>query len=118
MLHTSPIRVQRSRKAGAKTAPGAIYVGRPTCWSNPFSHRPRIGHKRSVILHEAWLRGDLTQFVLTRAGFSEAEIAALFRWRIKLLATIGHLRGRNLECWCPLTSAWCHANTLLRVANR
>lgn len=116
-MTTHPARLQRSRKKGARTTPGAVYVGRPTLWSNPFGNRPRIGHKRSVILYSAWLRSDLTPFILTRAGFSADEIAALARWRTKLLSKLPSLSGRNLECWCPLTSAWCHAEALIRAAN-
>ena len=113
-----PRRLQRSRRAGAVTPRGAIYVGRPTRWGNPFERRNRIGHARSVILHASWLADDLTPYILSRAGFGEHEIAALYRWRKRLVVRLHHLRGADLECWCPLTSPWCHVDTLLRLANR
>lgn len=112
-----PKRLHRTRRRNAFTPPGAVYVGRPTVYSNPFSRRPRICHKRSVILHSAWLRGELSSHILVCAGFSEAEIFSLRRWRDRLVASLPQLRGRDLQCWCPLTSPWCHADTLIREAN-
>lgn len=114
----TPVRLQRSRRAGAITPAGAVYVGRPTIWGNPFSQRGRIGHARSVILYGAWLAGELNDYILSRAGFGEHEIAALIRWRERLRVRLHHLRYFNLECWCPRTSPWCHADVLLRVCNR
>lgn len=112
-----PQRLHRTRKVRNFTPAGAVYVGRPTLWSNPFAGRPGIGHKRAAILYAAWLAGELTAHVLAAAKFSEAEMAALRRWRERLLARLAMLAGRDLQCWCPLTSAWCHADVLLRAAN-
>ncbi|WP_439539513.1 DUF4326 domain-containing protein [Sphingomonas sp.] len=114
---TPPARLHRTRRRSNATPEGAIYVGRPTKWGNPFEKRPRIGHARSVILFRSWLAGELTNQILTRAGFDEHEIASLGRFRRRLLADIDQLRGRDLQCWCPPTSAWCHADVLLRLAN-
>lgn len=114
---TPPARLQRTRRRNAVTPQGAVYVGRPTIWSNPFAGRPKIGHARSVILYRSWIAGDVTMNVLAAAGFSDDEIAGLQRWRIRLLAKLHEIRGRDLQCWCPLTSVWCHADALLRVAN-
>ena len=33
------------------------------------------------------------------------------------LARLPQLSGRDLQCWCPLTSPWCHAEILLHRAN-
>lgn len=112
-----PKRLHRTRKRNAFTPEGAVYVGRPTLWGNPFSERARIGHARSVILYRSWIAGDLSPRVLFCAGFSESEIDALRRWRRRLLQCLHRLHGRDLQCWCPLTSAWCHADTLLRLVN-
>lgn len=112
-----PCRVVRDRRAGAVTPHGAIYVGRPTMWGNPFERRAKIGHARSVILFGAWIAGDLTSYILGRAGFGEHEIATLDRFRARIVRHLHQLRGLHLECWCPLTSPWCHADVLLRLAN-
>ncbi|WP_339345528.1 DUF4326 domain-containing protein [uncultured Sphingomonas sp.] len=113
-----PQRLHRTRRRANFTPTGAVYVGRPTIFSNPFERRPKIGQKRSVILHAAWLHGRLDPHVLACAGMSDAEIHALRRMRHDLVAAMPRLRGRDLQCWCPLTSDWCHADTLLRAANR
>lgn len=116
-VNVRPRRLHRTRRRRASTPPGAVYVGRPTLWANPFGGRPGIGHARSVILYRAWLRGELNRRVLRCAGFSDAEVDALRRWRDRLVARLATLAGRDLQCWCPLTSDWCHADVLLREAN-
>lgn len=84
-------------------------------WGNPFEHR-RWGHAKATILHEHWLGGHLGALTLERMGFSPAEIDGLFRLRIRVLTGLHRLHGHDLACWCPLSSAWCHAITLLRLA--
>lgn len=108
-------RVQRSRRKGAALPPNSVYVGRPTMWGNPFATR-RWGHAKSVILHSQWLAGNIGALTLERMGFSPAEIDALERLRIRVLTNLHRLYGHNLACWCPVTSQWCHAQTLLRLA--
>lgn len=112
-----PARLHRTRRRNRTTPEGAVYVGRPTLWANPFAGRYRIGHKRSVILYRAWLRGDCSLRVLKAAGFSKAEAATLDRLRGRVLDRLPRLAGRNLQCWCPPTSDWCHADVLLDLAN-
>lgn len=113
-----PQRLQRTRHRNRETPSGAVYVGRPTLWANPFAERYHIGHARSVILFGAWLAGDCSPRVLRAGGFSDAEIVALNRRRERVLDRLPQITGRNLQCWCPSTSPWCHAETLLRLANR
>lgn len=108
-------RVQRSRRKGAPAPDGSVYVGRPTIWGNPFQARG-YGHAKSVILHKSWLAGQIGALTLERMGFSPAEIDALSRLRERVLTNLHRLAGRNLACWCPLSSEWCHAETLLRLA--
>lgn len=38
----SPQRIQRSREKGWTMPDGAIYVGRPTRWGNPFQYRSKV----------------------------------------------------------------------------
>jgi hypothetical protein len=78
----------------------------------------RFGHARSVRLFRAWLAGRLGALTLERLGFCPAEIDALGRRRARLLAEIPRLRGADLQCWCPLSSRWCHVDILLEAANR
>lgn len=111
-----PVRHQRSRRRGERTPAGIIYVGRPTIFGNPFDYR-RFGHARCVRLYARWLERDISDLELTRLGFGPAEIGALRRKRYALLASLARLTGLSLQCWCPLTSRWCHADTLIALAN-
>ncbi|WP_207906096.1 DUF4326 domain-containing protein [Novosphingobium sp. ST904] len=108
--------MQRTRKKGSAMPGGAIYVGRPTMWGNPFQSR-RWGHAKSVILHDRWLQGRLGALSLERMDFCPAEIEALYRMRERVLTGLHHIAGHALACWCPLSSKWCHAETLIRMAN-
>ncbi len=108
-------RLQRSRRKGSKLPDGAVHVGRPTMWGNPFMVA-RWGHARSVILHKEWLAGRVGALTLERMQFSPAEIDAIERLRCRVLTQLHHLAGKDLACWCPLTSHWCHAETLLQLA--
>jgi hypothetical protein len=105
-------RICRSRRKGATLPAGAIYVGRPTIWGNPFMDR-QWGHAKSVLLHQRWLHGRLGALSLERMGFSLGEIEALYRLRERVLTSLHSLAGKDLACWCPLKSRWCHADTLL-----
>lgn len=111
-----PRRLQRSRRKGAKTPLGVRYCGRPTIFGNPF-RLDRFGHARSVALHRRWFDGRLGDLTLERLGFGPAEIDALHRLRLHVHAALHQLRGRDLQCWCPVNSRWCHVDTLIARAN-
>lgn len=70
---------------------GAIYVGRPTKWGNPF--------------------------IIGRDGDREAVIRKHREWLLRqpeLMAALPELRGRDLVCWCAPEA--CHADTLAELA--
>lgn len=108
-------RIVRSRRKGSSLPLGSIYVGRPTLWGNPFT-TDRWNHARCTILHKAWLNGDLGDLTLERMGFCPAQIEALHRKREAILTRLHMLAGKDLACWCPLSSPWCHAETYLAMA--
>jgi hypothetical protein len=110
-----PKRLTRPRRKGVKTPQGARYVGKPTLFGNPFA-MPRFGHAKSVILHRAWLIGDVSDYMLERMGFCPKQIEALGRLRARILTNLHHLDGLDLTCWCPQNSKWCHADILLELA--
>ena len=65
---------------------GAIYVGRPSLWGNPWRVRRR--------------RIDLGAYVVRDAALATER----FRDRLAGLAPLGWfepLRGHDLACWCP-----------------
>ena len=85
-------RVQRSRRRGWRMPQGAVYVGRPTKWGNPYRMRPET----AVEVY----RDRLV------AGLLDVSVEDVRR----------ELRGRVLVCWCPLGRP-CHADVLIDVAN-
>lgn len=105
-------RHQRSRRPGARLPDGVVCATRGTVLGNPF-RSDRFGHARAVGLHRAWLDGRLGERTLRALGFNEHERAALERLRRRALDRLAQLAGRDMACWCPLTSRWCHVDTLL-----
>ena len=91
------VRIQRQRTKGWRMPEGAIYVGRPSRWGNPF----RIGAP------------DRFSNVS-----SVEESVRLFRALITAVPDrfdVAPLRGHDLVCWCPLDQP-CHADVLLELA--
>ena len=107
---------------------GSVYVGRPTCWGNPFraelidgcwcvvscdTGRPickkyseQSARAGAVRLYRAYLENDGTQ-----PGAIRDEGGAMLVERARV-----ELRGRLLACWCPLDRP-CHADVLAEMAN-
>lgn len=104
-----PQRIQRRRTPGWRMPAGAVYVGRPTEWGNPW----RVGDHAVI----EWPLHARTQ--TSREIVITPEIAvALYRWAYTPDANqaIAELGGRDLACWCPLDQP-CHADVLLNFAN-
>jgi hypothetical protein len=117
----TPRRIQRKRTKGWRMPEGAVYVGRPTKWGNPYvvgcvASRRSFGiltqttvrnTKMATAYFERWITGDklvpLSGWNQHRAVPSVDEICA-------------ELAGKDLACWCPIGQA-CHADVLLRIAN-
>jgi hypothetical protein len=107
----TPKRIQRKRTKGWKMPEGAIYVGRPTKWGNPFREGDRLDRRdRDLLTAERAL--ELFQFttcpIEDKPGFvTDFELNEI---------DIRPLRGHDLACWCPLDQP-CHADVLLELAN-
>jgi len=71
---------------------GAIYVGRPSKWGNPFVVGVHGSREEVVFLY--------TKYLLSNT---------------KLMSKIRSLRGKDLVCWC--SPELCHADVLLSLAN-
>lgn len=90
-------RIQRKRIKGWKMPANTVYVGRPSRWGNPYDYWK--DRQASVdAFREMW------------TNFIAKEPDALPRLQ-------RNLGGKNLACWCPLTSE-CHADVLLELANQ
>ena len=123
----TPSRIQRSRAKGWKAPDGAVYVGRPTRWGNPFP-RDNEGvaiecipmgldgedpHDRAAAaadLYRRWLTGGKVNEMI-------AAFLPVIKGKPQTLRQIQRdLGGKNLMCWCPLDQP-CHADVLLELAN-
>ncbi|MFA4084817.1 DUF4326 domain-containing protein [Mycobacteroides salmoniphilum] len=104
-----PERIQRKRTAGWRMPEGAIYVGRPSRWGNPW----RVGDW--LMTHAGMPCGPHygCEFILT------PEIAVAFyrqAFAPDAAEIRAELRGHDLACWCPLDQP-CHADVLVELAN-
>jgi hypothetical protein len=113
----TPHRIQRSRAKGWRMPAGAIYVGRPGPFGNPFDWMV-FGPDASVDFFRAWLLDQMSPHDRLNTGIDIVPgFAELSRDRILRSIKLGTLRGKNLACWCAL-DAPCHADVLLELANR
>lgn len=82
-----------------KHEPFDVYIGRPSKWGNPFSHKD----------------GTLAKF---KVGSRDEAVEAYARWiqtQPELLAALPELRGQVLGCWCAPQR--CHGDVLSELAN-
>lgn len=122
-----PERVQRRRVKGEPgMPPGAVYVGRPSKWGNPFSELqigvaypsvPAEGvHVMAVRQFRALAEGGkpITLNERVVGGKGERELNT---YTYPSVAEIrAELAGHDLACWCDLDEM-CHADVLLEIAN-
>lgn len=90
-----PERIQRQRTKGWRMPAGAVYVGRPTKWGNPFK---------------------VTGGGAVNDRASSVGLFRRYRPDEAYLEVVRELRGTDLACWCPLDQP-CHADVLLEWAN-
>lgn len=79
--------------------PYDVYIGRPSPWGNPFSHRP----------------GTLAQFQVKNR---RTAIQSYREWIVtqpELMARLPELKGKTLGCWCKPLS--CHGDILAELAD-
>lgn len=81
-------------RKGRLPLPGAIYVGRPSKWGNPWAYGTKTGLTRDQVIDK------FEQHLLTSPH---------------LISALHELRDRDLECWCAPKR--CHAEVLRKYAN-
>ena len=119
---THPIRLQRSRLRGfnlqalslATNGLPAVNVARPGKWGNPFVVRPAEPVGYFVCRGKVDISVKTAEDAVARF---EEFIAAKGTKSDALRDSLSELRGKNLACFCKL-DAHCHADTLLRLANK
>jgi hypothetical protein len=77
---------------------GAVYVGRPTKWGNPY---PLSAFNYDIDWVLRTYRRYLTETPLGCELLADAKTT---------------LRGKDLACWCSLSQP-CHADVLLEMVN-
>ncbi|WP_236241135.1 DUF4326 domain-containing protein [Streptomyces sp. CC228A] len=102
-----PARIQRRRARGWRAPAGAVYVGRPTRWGNPFPTYSSTEQERRTAT------GLFINLLGTRHDAPHPEHLAAYPSDDEIRRD---LAGRDLMCWCPLDQP-CHADVLLRYAN-
>lgn len=103
-----PQRIQRKRTKGWRMPEGAVYVGRPTKWGNPWQVGPAMSPAGAV-----WRYNDAAHGRLGRFTYGVPDVATIR----------AELAGHDLACWCPLEDEHgnrvpCHADVLLELANQ
>lgn len=104
----TPQRVQLSRRKGWRKPANTVVVARPSKWGNPWPWADRV--REDGATPAAARQAAVDQFadmVAMREDFTYPSIPVI---RMEL-------GGKNLACWCPLDQP-CHADVLLRIANR
>lgn len=117
-------RVQRKRTKGWKMPENTIYVGRPTKWGNPIKLEGDMiyinaSYRRKIL--DPWVyynQGDiddvlhLYRHILKGTQFKDVDLQY---WSDKFKENdIEELRGKNLACFCSLSSK-CHADILIEA---
>lgn len=83
----------------------AVYVGRPTKWGNPFTHRKDVAKKRDDVTLVEDLDSALRNYRVHLMGLIAEEGPEI----------LDELKGKDLVCWC--SPAPCHADILMEIAN-
>ena len=111
---SEPQRIQRRRAKGWRMPEGALYVGRPTKWGNPF----RIYAEQIVVTDDGrdWYCPEGAQQGAVDLFALHIGPMGIYEYDDDRLAELRALAGRDFACWCPLDQP-CHADVLLEIAN-
>lgn len=74
-----------------------VYIGRPSKWGNPFSHRT----------------GTLARFMSASRSDAIERYEEWIREQPHLMASLPELRGKVLGCWCRPRR--CHGDVLVKL---
>ena len=88
----------------------AVYVGRGSKWGNPFTVGKDGARLQCVELYNLVCSGYL---VLTEGDHDQQR-----KVQLAIKNDLGELKGKDLACWCRDDGKPCHADILLRLANK
>jgi hypothetical protein len=114
----TPKRIQRKRTKGWRMPEGAVYVGRPSKWGNPYEVRRSSDANGWLVIFHATERSHIVHGTHSRADARADAIARYRDWIDCVSAPIpeDELAGKDLACWCSIDQP-CHADVLLEIAN-
>ena len=102
-IRRDPVRIQRRRTKGWRMPDGAVYVGRPSRWANPY----RVDDPR-LPADDRYTREQVVEL------FWRSALDWWAPWFVE--AVREELAGKDLACWCKIGDP-CHADVLLELAN-
>ena len=103
-MSDQPKRIQRKRTKGYRLPDGAVYVGRPTIYGNPF----KVGAPHPI---HGWPMSAQEAVDLFRHSYSKMD-----RYDLQHDERLEKLRGKDLACFCRLDQP-CHADVLIELSN-
>lgn len=106
-----PERIQRKRTKGWRMPEGAVYVGRPSRWGNPW----KAGSTGWTVEPGGWINRE-PHPPLTVAQAIESYRNSIEHDPGQIAVIRAEFAGKDLVCWCPLDQP-CHADVLLEIAN-
>jgi len=104
-----PKRIQRKRTKGWRMPAGAVYVGRPSKWGNPFTGPDAFECYKAIVTQPLTA---INALAWEQAGGDLSILHAIASQGVRL----AKLMGKDLACWCPLDKP-CHADVLLEIVN-
>lgn len=81
-----------------KKEPFDIYIGRPSFWGNPYSHK----------------EGTVATFKVDTVEEAVAKYEEYVRSSPPHMKMLKGLKGKTLGCWCPKDKP-CHGKVLLKL---
>ena len=91
-------------KHWSKPLPNSVYIGRPSKWGNPFSHKDDTKAKYKVKTRDEAV--EAFEKLINKLMENNPQL------REDIIRELG---GKNLVCWCA--PARCHGDVLLKIAN-
>lgn len=76
-----------------------VYIGRPSVWGNPFSHK----------------KGTLAEFKVSSRKEAIEKYEEYLLSRKDLMDKLPELKGKTLGCWCKPSS--CHGDILKKYVD-
>lgn len=76
-----------------------VYIGRPSIWGNPFTHK----------------QGTQADFVVSSREEAVAKYREYILSKPELLKQVKNLKGKVLGCWCKPQA--CHGDILAELAD-